>query len=233
MCVANETRRRKSDPEPPLPSPFEHDGAARQLLETLRWPDGPQCPRCDAEGPDVFLMGGKKHSHREGLYQCKQCRRSFSVTVGTPLERLRVPLSTWVCAAREFSADDTNRPDNARRGDNLVPLGELATKIRVSYRTVLRMRDVLKRAASKYRGHKNGFGAWPRSLMRHKKGTLEKTIRSAGELIKFVSAKPKTKGMLDRTEQVLRLLLAARPKAGPRKRRALPAVRLGDRPLRH
>ncbi|WP_433996195.1 transposase [Bradyrhizobium japonicum] len=217
-------------PELPLPSPFEHDGAARQLLEALRWPDGPQCPRCDAREPTVFIIGGEKRTHREGLYQCKRCRRNFSVTVGTPLQRLKVPLSTWVRAAREFSADDTNRPDNARRGDNLVPLGELALKIGVSYRTVLRMRDILKRSASKYRGHRNGFGAWPRSLMRHKKGTPEKTIRSSGELIKFMSAGPKAKGMLDRTEQVLRLLLAARPKAVRRKRR-LSTGSGRDRPL--
>ncbi|WP_369292639.1 transposase [Bradyrhizobium yuanmingense] len=213
-------------------SPFEHDGVARQLLETLRWPEGPQCPRCEAREPDVFLIAGEKRSHRDGLYQCKRCRRGFSVTVGTPLHRLRVPLSTWLRAAREFSADDTNRPDNARRGDNLVPLDELAPKVGVSYRTVLRMRDILKSAASKYRGHRNGFGAWPRSLMKHKVSKPEGTIRSSGELAKFLPTSRKTKGILDRTEQVLRLLLAARPKAGPRKRRALPAISRGDRRLR-
>jgi transposase-like protein len=79
-----------------MPSPFENDTAARALLERLRWPDGPQCPRCDAQGPEVFLIGGEKHSHREGLYHCKPCRKGFSVTVGTSFERLRIPLSTWV-----------------------------------------------------------------------------------------------------------------------------------------
>lgn len=202
-----------------MPSPFEDNTAARKLLEHLRWPDGPQCPRCDARGPEVFQIGGVKHSHRDGLYQCRSCRRSFSVTVGTSLQRLRVPLSTWVRAAREFSADDTKRPDNARRGDNLVPLGELAQEIGVSYRTVLRMRNIIKNAVSKYRGHKNGFGAWPRSLMTHVHGKPEKTIKSAGKVVNIVSASPKAKGMLDRTEQVLRLLLAARPKTTRRKGR--------------
>jgi len=107
----------------------------------------------------VVQIGGEKHNHREGLHQCKPCRKQFSVTVGTPLERLRVPLSAWVRAAREFSADDTRRAYNARRKDNLVPLGEMASEIGVAYRTVLRMRDIIKRAARKYRGHKKGFGA--------------------------------------------------------------------------
>lgn len=83
-----------------MPSPFESDAAARALLERLRWPHGPQCPRCDAQPPEVFLIGGEKHSHRAGLYQCKRCRKSFSVTVGTSFERLRIPLSTWLRAAR-------------------------------------------------------------------------------------------------------------------------------------
>jgi hypothetical protein len=60
------------------------------------------------------------------------------------------------------------------RKDNLILLGELATEIRVTYRTLLRMRDIIKRAAGKYRGHKNGFGAWPRSLMIHKNGKPER-----------------------------------------------------------
>jgi transposase-like protein len=86
-----------------MPSPFDDDAAAKELLERLRWPDGPACPRCAAHGPDVFRIGGEKHSHRDGLHQCKPCRRQFSVTVGTVFERLRISLSTWVRAAHEFS----------------------------------------------------------------------------------------------------------------------------------
>jgi transposase-like protein len=216
-----------------MPSPFENGTTARKALEALRWPDGPQCPHCAAGGPEVFQIGGEKHSHRDGLYQCKPCRRSFSVTVGTPLERLRLPLSTWMRAAREFSADDTRR---AGRKDNLVPLSEMAPEIGVSYRTVLRMRDIIKRAAGKYRGHKKGFGAWPRSFMRHKGGGHERhvrnrllvagkhpsqhTIRSSGVLAGFVLAKVQLGPTLDRTEQLLRLLLLAPPKRTPRKHRS-------------
>jgi transposase-like protein len=203
-----------------MPSPFEDDSAARAVLEALRWPDGPRCPRCGSGGVDAFLIGGRKHSHRHGLYHCKPCRRQFSVTVGTPLERLRIPLSTWMRAAREFSADNTHRAHNARRKDNLVPLCEIAPEIGVSYRTVLRMRDIIKRAARKYRGHKKGFGAWPRSLMIHKNARSEQTIRASGVLASFVPAHVKARRpALDRTEQLLRLILAT-PKRTPRKRRS-------------
>jgi hypothetical protein len=42
---------------------------------------------------------------------------------------------------------------------------DLQAEIGVSYKTVLRMRDLVKRAARKYRGRQTEFGAWPRSFM--------------------------------------------------------------------
>lgn len=151
----------------------------------------------------MFLIGGEKQSHREGLYHCKRCRKSFSVTVGTAFERLRIPLSTWVSAARAFSSD--GKPT----------LLEIQSDIGVAYRTVLRMRDVIERAARTYQGHKYVFGAWPQALMRHKRQNGEKTIQAT--VLK--KALPALKsGEANRTERLLRLLLAA-PKVRPRKRR--------------
>jgi len=197
-----------------MPSPFENDAAARELLEHLRWPDGPRCPRprCDAVDPEVFLIGGEKRSHREGLYHCKRCRRSFSVTVGTHLERLRVPMSTWVRAARAFSYE-------APRRNSKPLLLDIQAELKVTYRTVLRMRDVIERAAGKYRGHKYVFGTWPRSLMYHQRENPEKTIEATGVLAKALPARKYAQGEVKRTERLLRLLLAS-PKMTPRKRRA-------------
>jgi transposase-like protein len=162
----------------------------------------------------VFLIGGEKHSHREGLYQCKPCRRQFSVTVGTPLERLRVPLSAWVRAARAFSY----QAPRSRR-DSKPALLELQSEIAVSYRTVLRMRDVIKDAAGQYRGHKYVFGAWPRNFMMHQRERHEETIKASGVLAASLPARTYTQGELNRTERLLRLLLVP-SKVTPRKRRA-------------
>src|SRR6202035_2299437 len=119
-----------------MPSPFDDDAAAKELLERLRWPDGPACPRCTARGPEVFRIGGEKHSHRDGIYQCKPCRRQFSVTVGTALERQRISLSTWVRAAHEFSYEGPAYGKGKDRKLKPPPLTELEAKIGVSYRTV-------------------------------------------------------------------------------------------------
>jgi transposase-like protein len=194
-----------------MPSPFEDDTAARELLEALRWPNGPRCPRCGAHNADVFLIAGPKHSHREGLYQCKPCRRQFSVTVGTLLERLRVPMSTLVRAAHAFSRDDDSKPT----------LLEIHRQIGVSYRTVLRMRDIIKQAAGKYRGFKHVFAAWPRSFMGHPRQKREESIRATKVLAASLPPRVYKQGEVNRTERLLRLLLAT-PKVTPRKRRASP-----------
>jgi transposase-like protein len=73
---------------------FQDADKAREYLENLRWPDGPVCPHCGAIGAWA-IQGG-----RAGLYRCKeyQCRKQFTVTVGTVFERSRVPLNKWLAA---------------------------------------------------------------------------------------------------------------------------------------
>jgi len=77
---------------------FHDDDAARAHLETLLWPFGPTCPRCGAHDNRVTLLKGK--STRPGVYKCKDCRKPFTVTVGTVMERSKIPLSKWVLAAQ-------------------------------------------------------------------------------------------------------------------------------------
>lgn len=77
---------------------FHDDDAARDHLESLLWPNGPVCPRCGATEARVTKLQGK--STRPGVYKCKDCRKPFTVTVGTVMERSKVPLSKWVLAAQ-------------------------------------------------------------------------------------------------------------------------------------
>ncbi len=93
---------------------FNCDDAARAHLETLLWPQGPVCPRCGVMGDRITKLAGK--STRPGVYKCKDCRKPFSVTVGTIMERSHVPLSKWVLASqlmasskKGFSAHELHR----------------------------------------------------------------------------------------------------------------------------
>jgi hypothetical protein len=38
------------------------------------------------------------NSGRPGLYMCNACRSQFTVTVGTLMERSKIPLHKWLCA---------------------------------------------------------------------------------------------------------------------------------------
>src|SRR3984893_4622006 len=77
---------------------FHDDDKAREHLQAVLWPDGPVCPRCGVMGDRIIKLQGK--STRPGVYNCKECRRQFSVTVKTVMERSHVPLSKWVLAAQ-------------------------------------------------------------------------------------------------------------------------------------
>lgn len=65
---------------------------ARDYFEAIRWPKGPDCAHCGS--PRVTRLQGK--STRPGLLKCKDCRKPFTVTVGTILEDSHIPLRKWV-----------------------------------------------------------------------------------------------------------------------------------------
>ena len=73
-----------------------HDEAtAYAWVEARLWPNGPVCPHCG--GLDrISKMRGK--STRIGVYKCYQCRKQFSVKVGTVFEDSHVPIHLWLQA---------------------------------------------------------------------------------------------------------------------------------------
>jgi transposase-like protein len=74
---------------------FHDEAAAYAWVESLLWPEGPICPHCG--GIDrISKMGGK--STRIGTYKCYQCRKPFTVKVGTVFESSHVPLRHWLQA---------------------------------------------------------------------------------------------------------------------------------------
>ncbi len=77
---------------------FTDANKAREHLESLLWPDGHNCPRCGVMDDRITKLKGK--STRPGVYKCKDCRKPFSVTVGTVMERSKIPLCKWVMAAQ-------------------------------------------------------------------------------------------------------------------------------------
>src|ERR1700704_5707016 len=74
---------------------FHDETAAYAWVEAQVWPNGPVCPHCGGV-ERIGKMGGK--STRVGVYKCYQCRKPFSVKVGTVFEASHVPMRFWLQA---------------------------------------------------------------------------------------------------------------------------------------
>jgi transposase-like protein len=80
-----------------LPRIYTDENAARIHFEALLWPNGPTCPHCgNADQKRIAKLEGK--STRPGVYKCRECRKPFSVTVGTVFERSHIRLHQWAYA---------------------------------------------------------------------------------------------------------------------------------------
>lgn len=88
-----------------LAAHFASPSAARELLENIRWPDGPLYPHCDHN--EAYALKPKSTSKRpvrQGVYKCKGCRKQFTVTVGTIFEGSHIPLNKWLTAIQLMCA---------------------------------------------------------------------------------------------------------------------------------
>jgi transposase-like protein len=74
---------------------FHNEAVAYAWVESHVWPNGPICPHCGGV-ERIGKMGGK--ATRIGLYKCYQCRKQFTVKVGTVFEDSHVPMRFWVQA---------------------------------------------------------------------------------------------------------------------------------------
>lgn len=82
---------------------YTDENAAREHLERIQWPNGPVCPHCGNVDQDrITKLKGK--STRPGVYKCKECRKPFTVTVGTLMERSKIPLTKWLAAMALMTA---------------------------------------------------------------------------------------------------------------------------------
>lgn len=87
---------------------FDTDSKCREILCRLRWPNGPECPRCHGKAAELAT--------ERQLFYCKECDYQFTVTAGTIFNDSHLPLNTWftavlllVEARKGFSANQMKR----------------------------------------------------------------------------------------------------------------------------
>jgi transposase-like protein len=155
---------------------LQDEAAAFTGLEAIVWPKGPVCPHCGCMGRIAALNGVKDKNGRErlGLKKCYDCRKQFTVRVGTIFERSHVPLHIWfqaaylMCSSKKGVSSNqlhrtlgvtlqtawfmSHRLREAMRMGSLAPMGGAGGTVEADETFIGRKEGTIKRRGH---GHKN------------------------------------------------------------------------------
>jgi transposase-like protein len=155
-----------------LSKPYFHDEAlAFEHLESVLWSNGPVCPHCGS-------VSGKHYDLRKtrvGLRKCSDCRKQFTVKVGTVFESAHIQLNKMLQAVYLMSASKKgvsahqlhrvleityksawflcHRVREAMRDGSLAPMGGSGSIVEVD-ETFIGRKEGVEKAKAGY-GHKN------------------------------------------------------------------------------
>ena len=85
-------------------SHLQNEEAAYAYVEARVWPEGPICPHCGCVGKIYAIKANAGAKVRIGLKKCGDCRKQFTVKVGTVFEASHVPLHLWLQAIALLTA---------------------------------------------------------------------------------------------------------------------------------
>jgi transposase-like protein len=77
---------------------FHDEAAAFAFVEAELWPTGPICPHCGGYDRISAMTPNKEKRIRIGLKFCGQCRKQFTVRMGTVFEESKLPMTKWLQA---------------------------------------------------------------------------------------------------------------------------------------
>ena len=145
---------------------FHNEEAAYAYVEARIWPQGPVCPHCGGV-ERISRMQGK--STRVGAYKCYQCRKPFTVKIGTIFEDSKVPMRLWLQAMyliagskKGISSNQlhrilgvtlktawfmSHRIREAMRSDSMTPVGGEGGVVEVDETFIGQLKGVPKRRA--------------------------------------------------------------------------------------
>lgn len=100
-----------------LSRPYFHDEEkAFAYLESVIWADGKACPHCGGVDRITKVKANPSKRIRLGLWRCGDCKRQFTVKVGTVFEHARLPLNKalqavylMTCSKKGISAHQLHR----------------------------------------------------------------------------------------------------------------------------
>ena len=97
---------------PQLADKLRTEAGAYRFLEDLRWGDQPVCPHCGSVRKPYFLNPANDTSRKtrtgsasqRRVWKCADCRKQFSVLIGTIFHGSKIPVRTWVFVVFEMAS---------------------------------------------------------------------------------------------------------------------------------
>lgn len=109
-----------------IPLACQSEPAAVEFLEKQRWGNSPACVHCGAD--NVYKMAGDGPDGRSArfLWRCRDCKKQYTVRIGTVYEESRIELRHWCYAFW--------RASTSKKG---VAALELSRQCGISYKSAL------------------------------------------------------------------------------------------------
>src|SRR5216684_3197932 len=109
---------------------FTEEVTCRDYLEQIFWDGKPECPYCQYNEKIWRIEGGKR-------YKCAQCKKKFSIMVGTIFENSNIPLTTWFQAIYIITSH--------KKGISSIQLGkDLGVSQKAAWFMLHRIREMMK-----------------------------------------------------------------------------------------
>jgi transposase-like protein len=181
-----------------------------EAVSKAKWPNGPECPRCESKRLSFLKT--------RLMWTCLDCRKQFSVKIGTIFEDSAVPLDKWLCAMWMIG--------NCKNG---VSSYEIASALHVTQKTAWFMLHRIRFAQhhgtiNKMSGHVEAdetfIGGKARNMHA---GRREKMIRGRGPMGKAVVF-----GLLDRETGKVRTSVVSTRRKGELQREIRECVAPGS-----
>lgn len=210
---------------------FSDEQTCIDAVSAMRWPDGAHCPHCWTPGGDkgrnpYYLKTQKR-------WKCRDCRRQFSVKVGSIFEDSPILLQKWLPALWMLVSDK-----------NGISSWELSRAIDVSQKTAWfmlhRLRLALKTEAHVFKmgGKESGGVEVDETFVGGKMKNMHKDRREAlqrksndkpnYESTERFPGKTAVFGMLDRNERKIRAMVVPNVKRETLQNAVLDNIRYGS-----
>jgi transposase-like protein len=166
---------------------YPDESSARKYFEHLRWGDKITCPHCESSKKIYSFNDGK-------LYKCSECKKQFTVRVGTIFEQSSIPLRKWLFALYMTI--------NHKKGISSIQLSkDLGVTQKSAWFMLHRIRKFTENKDMKLKGtveaDESYFGGKDANKHEHKRGKKPKimvigAVERGGNVITQVGDKDKT-----------------------------------------